>query len=197
MKNNKINLRIGVIASLIFIVALSRLFPVMHNFSALGALGLFGAAFFKRKSLAFMIPIAAIWLSDVLVNNILYSSYYPSFTWFYDGFYWQYGSYLLIAGLGLLLFKKVNITRVAIGVLGATAIFFLISNFGSWASSPMYPKTIAGLMSSYAAGIPFIKGTLLGNLVYSTILFGSFALLQKRFTALQIPTTSNAQVIAN
>ena len=197
MENNKINLRISIIASLIFIVALSRLFPIMHNFSALGALGLFGAAFFKRKSLAFIIPIVAIWVSDVLVNNILYSSYYPTFTWFYEGFYWQYGSYLLIAGLGLLLFKKVTPSRVAFGALGATAIFFLISNFGSWASSSMYPKTIAGLMSSYAAGIPFIKGTLLGNLIYSTILFSSFALLQKRFPALQIPATNSAQAASN
>lgn len=194
MTNTKINLRIGVIASLIFIIALSRLIPVMHNFSALGALGLFGAAFFKRKSLAFIIPIAAIWISDVLVNNILYSSYYPTFTWFYDGFYWQYGSYLLIAGLGLLLFKKVNVARVLIGALGATAIFFLVTNFGSWASSPMYPKTIAGLMSSYAAGIPFIKGTLLGNLVYSGVLFGSFALLQKRFPVLHMPQINKTQI---
>lgn len=192
---NKISLRISVIAALIFVVALSRLIPVMHNFSPLGALGLFGAAFFKRKSLAFIIPIAAIWISDVLVNNILYASYYPSFTWFYDGFYWQYGSYLVIVLMALFLFKKVNTSRVVIGALAATALFFLISNFGAWVSSPLYPKTLSGLMTSYAAGIPFIKGTLFGNLVYSGILFGSFVLLQKKFPVLRF--TKQETVIAS
>ena len=132
-----------------------------------------------------MIPIAAIWLSDLFVNNILYASYYSSFTWFYDGFYWQYGSYLLIALVGLFIFKKVNTTRVVVGALTATVLFFVVSNFGSWASSPLYPKSFAGLMAAFAAGIPFIKGTLLGNLVYSGVLFGSFALLQKKFPVLR------------
>src|SRR5690606_20233323 len=164
MTKNKIDLRISIIAALILIVALSRLIPI-YNFSPLGALGLFGAAYFKRKWQVFLIPIAAIWISDLLVNNILYASYYPSFTWFYDGFYWQYGSYLLIALVGLLLFKRVNVSRVAIGALAATALFFFVSNFGAWVSSPLYPKTWGGLVTCLAAGIPFIKGTLLGNVL--------------------------------
>lgn len=184
MTKNKIDLRISIIAALILIVALSRLIPI-YNFSPLGALGLFGAAYFKKKWQVFLIPIAAIWLSDLLVNNILYASYYSSFTWFYDGFYWQYGSYLLIALVGLFIFKKVNTTRVVVGALTATVLFFVVSNFGSWASSPLYPKSFAGLMAAFAAGIPFIKGTLLGNLVYSGVLFGSFALLQKKFPVLR------------
>lgn len=184
MTKNKIDLRISVIVGLIFIVALSRLIP-MYNFSPLGALGLFGAAYFKRKWQIFIIPIAAIFLSDVLVNNILYASYYPSFTWFYDGFYWQYGSYLLIALVGIYLFKKVTVSRVISGALIATVLFFFVSNFGSWVTSPLYPKTIGGLMTALAAGIPFIKGTLLGNLVFSGVLFGSFALLQKKFSTLR------------
>jgi hypothetical protein len=184
MTKNKIDLRISIIAALILIVALSRLIPI-YNFSPLGALGLFGAAYFKRKWQVFLIPIAAIWISDLLVNNILYASYYSSFTWFYDGFYWQYGSYLLIALVGLFIFKKVNTTRVIVGTLTATVLFFFVSNFGSWITSPLYPKNIGGLMACLAAGIPFIKGTLLGNLIYSGVLFGSFALLQRKFPVLR------------
>jgi hypothetical protein len=183
MIKNKIDLRISIIVALILIVALSRLIPI-YNFSPLGAIGLFGAAYFKKKWQVFLIPIVAIWLSDVLVNNILYASYYSSFTWFYEGFYWQYGSYFLISLFGLYLFKKVNTTRVIVGALTATVLFFFVSNFGSWVSSPLYPKTIGGLITCLAAGIPFIKGTLLGNLIYSGVLFGSFALLQKKFPVL-------------
>jgi hypothetical protein len=193
MTKNKIDLRISVIVALILIVALSRLTPI-YNFSPLGALGLFGAAYFKRKWQVFLIPIAAIWISDVLVNNVLYSSYYSSFTWVYDGFYWQYGSYLLIALVGLFIFKKVNATRVLAGALSATVLFFFVSNFGSWASSPLYPKSFAGLMSAFAAGIPFIKGTLLGNLIYSGVLFGSFALLQRKFPVLRFAKQETVSV---
>lgn len=184
MTNNKFDLRFGVIAVLILLVALTRLVPFMYNFAPLGALGLFGAAYFKRKSMALLIPLAAVWISDVLVNNILFAQYYGEFTWFYEGFYWQYGSYLLIALFGLALFKKVTAGRVLAGALGATAIFFLVSNFGAWVSSPMYPKTPAGLFTALAAGLPFIKGSLLGNLLYSAVLFGSFSILQKKVPAL-------------
>ena len=184
MTKNKIDLRVSVIAALILVVALSRLIPSMHNFSPLGALGLFGAAFFKRKSLAFIIPIVSIWISDVLVNNILYASYYPSFTWFYEGFYWQYGSYLLIVLMALFLFKKVNTSRVVVGALTATVIFFLISNFGAWVTSPLYPKTFSGLMTSYVAGIPFLNNGLVGDLLYSTVFFGGFYLVTKRYPSL-------------
>jgi hypothetical protein len=62
----------------------------------------------------------------------------------------------------------------------------LLSNFGVWAGGTMYPKTIEGLMICYAAGIPFLKGTLLGDLFYSGVLFGMFALAQKQFPVLQL-----------
>jgi hypothetical protein len=62
----------------------------------------------------------------------------------------------------------------------------LLSNFGVWAAGTMYPKTIEGLMACYVAGIPFLKGTLLGDLFYSGVLFGAFALAQKQFPVLQL-----------
>jgi hypothetical protein len=48
----------------------------------------------------------------------------------------------------------------------------------------MYPKTIAGLMACYAAGIPFFGNTLLGDFVYAGILFGGFEWAQRRYPAL-------------
>jgi hypothetical protein len=41
-------------------------------------------------------------------------------------------------------------------------------------------------MACYAAGIPFLQGTLLGDLFYSGVLFGAFALVQKQFPVLRI-----------
>lgn len=186
METNKINLRTGVLAFIILTAAFSRLIPHLPNFSPLAAIGLFGAAYIKKCWQVFLIPIAATWLSDLLINNVIYAEHYPSFTWFYGGFYWQYGSYLLITLLGIFMFKRVNASRILSGALMATMVFFLITNFGCWIGNPTYPQNAAGLMACYVAGLPFIKGTLLGSLFYSATLFGTFALMQKKFTLLKL-----------
>ena len=186
MTEQKINLRFSVLTALILICAFSRIIPHMPNFSPLGAIGLFGAAYFTKKWQAFLIPIAATWFSDLFINNVIYGQYYTEFTWFYEGFYWQYGSYLIITLVSVFILKKINTKRMVLGALTSTAIFFLISNFGCWIGSPTYPQNIGGLMTCYAAGIPFLKGTLLGDLFYSGALFGFFALAQYKFPVLRL-----------
>lgn len=179
--SQKINLRTTVLVLLILIAACCRLIPQLPNFSPLAAIGLFGAAYFKKTWQICLIPIAATWLSDLLINNVVYAEYFTSFVWFYPGFYWQYGSYVLISLVGMLMLKKVNITRVTGASLMATALFFLITNFAVWMDGRTYLQNFSGLISCYIAGIPFLKGTLLGNLIYSGILFGTFAWVQSRY----------------
>jgi hypothetical protein len=186
MTEQKINLRFSVLTALVLLCAFSRIIPHMPNFSPLGAIGLFGAAHFSKKWQAFLIPIAATWLSDLFINNVIYAQYYPNFTWFYEGFYWQYGSYLLITLTGLAIFNKISILKVLTGALTSTAVFFVVSNFGCWIGSTTYPQNFGGLMTCYAAGIPFLKGTLLGDLFYSGVLFGIFALAQYKFPVLRL-----------
>jgi hypothetical protein len=186
MTEQKINLRFSLLTALILLCAFSRIIPHIPNFSPLGAIGLFGAAHFSKKWQAFLIPIAATWLSDLFINNVIYAQYYPKFTWFYEGFYWQYGSYLIITLTGLGILNKINIPKVLTGTLASTAIFFLVSNFGCWIGSTTYPQNFGGLITCYAAGIPFLKGTLLGDLFYSGVLFGTFALAQYKFPVLSL-----------
>lgn len=185
METTKINLRFSILVGLILLAAFSRIIPHMPNFSPLGAIGLFGVAHFSKKWQAFLIPIGATWLSDLFINNVIYTQYYPTFTWFNDGFYWQYSSYLLITLAGFFIFSKVTTRRVLVGALASTTIFFLVSNFGCFPNNPTYTQNFSGLMTCYAAGIPFLRGTLLGNLFYSGVLFGSFAFLQQRFPILR------------
>ncbi len=185
MITQKINLRFSVLTIIILFCAFSRMIPHIPNFSPLGAIGLFGAAYFSKKWQAFLIPIIATWLSDLFINNVIYAQYYTEFTWFYEGFYWQYGSYFLITLAGIFILKKQTPQRVIAGALVSTAIFFLITNFGCWFGSTIYPQNFGGLLTCYAAGIPFLKGTLFGDLFYSVILFGTFALLQTKFPVLR------------
>ncbi|NJL77231.1 MAG: hypothetical protein HC892_21640 [Saprospiraceae bacterium] len=175
-------LQFGFLIAIIVLAAFSRIIPHMPNFSPLGAIGLFGAAHFDKKWKAFLIPIAATWLSDLFINNVIYAQYYPQFTWFYEGFYWQYGSYLLITFAGLIIFNKISVSKVLLGGLASTTIFFTVSNFGCWLGSTFYPQNFTGLTACYVAGIPFLTGTLLSDLFYSVVLFGGYYLLQSKIS---------------
>jgi hypothetical protein len=188
MATSKTNIRFTVLVAMIVVSAFSRLVPHMPNFSSLGAIGLFGAAYFSKKWQAFFVPIAATWLSDLFINNVVYVKYYPTFSWFYPGFYWQYGSYLLIVIAGLLILKTVNTKTILTGVLASTVIFFLVSNFGCWLGNIAYPQNFNGLLQCYVAGVPFLKGTFLSDLVYSIILFGGFSWVQNQFPVLKFTT---------
>jgi hypothetical protein len=185
MTTQKINLRFTVITLIILLAAASRLLP-MHNFSPLGAIALFGAAHFSKKWQAIAIPLLATWLSDLFINNVIYAKQFSTFTWFYEGFYWQYASYTLIAVAAFIILRKVNTKNVLVGALASTLIFFLVTNFGYWISYQTYPHNFTGLLASYTAAIPFVKGTLMSDLFYAAILFGSFAMAQKQLPALQL-----------
>lgn len=180
----KLNLKFPVLCVLLLLAVASRLIPHPANFAPMGAIALFGSAYFNRKYLALLLPMLATWISDLFINNVIYAQYYPKFTWFYEGFYWQYGTYVLIGLLGLVIFKKVNSKRILAGGLVSTILFFIISNFGCWIGSTIYPQNFGGLMECYAMGIPFLKGTLLGDLFYCGVLFGSFEFIKIKAPAL-------------
>ncbi|MFP8487611.1 DUF6580 family putative transport protein [Gracilimonas sp. Q87] len=177
--------RILVLSGFILIAALSRVFPHPYNFAPMGAMAIFGAAYFTNKKLAILLPLLAFFVSDLLVNNLLYSGFYGGFTLFTPGFYWMYGSIALIVLAGFLIMKKVNMKTIIGGSLAASIIFFLITNFGAWLGNPMYPQTIEGLMMSYTAGIPFFHYTIAGDLVYSGVMFGAFEYAKFKVPALQ------------
>jgi len=68
----------------------------------------------------------------------------------------------------------VSPARVVTASLFASAVFFFVSNFSTWAETTLYPKTAAGLMACYVAGLPFLKNTVMGDLFFSTVLFGTY-----------------------
>jgi len=189
---NKIKIQFSFLIAFIPLGAFSRIIPHMPNFSPLGAIGLFESAHLDKKWQAFLIPIAATWLSDLFINNVIYAQYYPKFTGFYQGFYWQYGSYLLISLAGLAIFNKINTPKVLTGTLASTAIFYIVSNLGCWIGSAFYPQNLGGLMSCYTAGIAFFKGTLLGDLFFSGVLFSGYYLLQSKVSFFKLSNVEYA-----
>ena len=183
---NHINSRYLSLGLLILAAAFSRIIPHPLNFSPLGAIALFGAAKFERKLIAVLVPLAATWLSDLVLNNSIYADPAKGFQWISEGFYWTYGSYLLITAAGFLLLKKQNFFRISAGALVSSLIFFLVTNFGCWVGSKTFSQDFSGLVQCYAFALPFLKGTLAGDLIYCGILFGGFALAEKMVPALKL-----------
>ncbi|WP_428235124.1 DUF6580 family putative transport protein [Gracilimonas sp.] len=177
--------RFIVLSGFIIIAALSRIIPHPYNFAPIGAMSIFGAAYFTDKKFSFLVPLFAMFISDLLVNNLLYANFYGGFTLFTPGFYWMYGAIALIVVAGIFILKKVNTTTVIAGSLSASVIFFLVTNFGVWLSNPMYPQGIEGLLMSYTAGIPFFHYTVIGDLFYSGVMFGAFEYAKTKTPAFQ------------
>lgn len=170
----RIHVRFAVISAMILMAAVSRLIPHPSNFAPIGGMALFAAAYFDKKLWAYVVPIVSMWLSDLLLNNVIYGDYFSHFVWFYPGSYWTYVAFAAIACMGLVLLKKIRVERILVAGVLASMLFFVLSNFGVWFSTDLYPKTREGLMLCYAAGLPFLKNTFLGDVVYTAILFGSY-----------------------
>jgi len=193
MTTKKVNLRFGIITAIILLAATSRVVPHPANFAPIGGMALFGAAYYSKRYWAFLIPIVAMWISDLVLNNVVYGQYFDNFVWLYDGALFTYGAFALIALLGIFTLKKVRITNLIASALGASVIFFIVSNFGVWFSGAMYTKDFAGLITCYTAGIPFFKNTVAGDLVYSAVLFGAFEWSVKIFPELRLQTVNVQQ----
>ncbi len=167
----------GLIISLLIVGIGSRLIPHYPNFTAIGAISLFGAAFAGRRSVAIVIPYLVMLISDMILNNVIYAAAYPDdykhFVFLYRGALWSYAAFGIIVIFGYALFRNsITMPKVFFGALGSSGIFFLLSNFGVWASSSAYPINLPGLLACYTAGLPFFVNQVLGDLFYSLILFG-------------------------
>ena len=167
--------------------AFSRLFTFLPNFSALETLALFGGAYIAMRYVAILIPIAAMFLSDLVINNTVARPFFPDhegLVIFAGYMKWNVLAIVLIVLFGRLFLKKMNLLNGVFGILGATAIFWIISNIGAWLTSGLFPLTFAGMIENFVFALPFLKNSLLGNFVFGFILFGSFELLTRTYPQL-------------
>lgn len=173
------NNRILTVSALILAAALFRLLPHAPNFSPIGAIALFGGAYLTKKWMAFLVPVLAMLVSDMFL-----------------GFYGMemlitYGALVLIIGLGNLMQGKVKWYTVGLGSIASSFIFYLVTNL-VWlypsTHGAIYPHSLQGQVASYIAAWPFFQNTFLSDLVYNTMLFGSFYLLQVNVPSLRLAT---------
>ncbi len=155
----------------VFAVLTRVLFNTLHvyNFNAVMAAGLFAGAYLGRKRMGFIVPFAAMLATDAILG-------------FYD---WKlmlfvYAAFGVSILIGKFYAKDATLLRWIVSVLGGSFLFFVVTNGAVWMLSEgsIYPKTVAGLIQCYTMGLPFYKNTLLGDLTWSAVLFGSYELMR-------------------
>ena len=166
------NIRFSVIVSIILILALYRVIPHPPNVSPVAAMALFGGAYFTDRKLAFIIPLFALVVSDLIIG--LHSTL-P----------FVYGVFAVTVVAGIWLSNRLSVITIASTAIATSLLFFIVTNFGAWLfNQGLYPMTSAGLLQSYIAGIPFYANTLIGDLFFTALLFGGFQVLERNISGL-------------
>ncbi len=140
------------------------LFPHPWNFTPLTAALLYFGARGSRRQL--WLPLTLLIVSDLVLDKYVYA--YP-FSW---DLFLTWGWYAAMLWMGTALRENAKPLRVVGAALTGSVSFFLISNFGVWAATNIYAKTVSGLMACYAAAVPFFRHTLEGDLLYTAVMFG-------------------------
>jgi hypothetical protein len=169
-----LNARFFTILGITLSAAAMRLLPHPPNMTPIAAMALFGGVYFAAGRTAFLVPLAAMYLSDLALGFFVYD-----FGWFHWFMPFVYMSFTATVCLGLLIRRRLTLLTVGGAALMSSVLFFIITNFGVWLVGNLYPKTEAGLLSCYVAAIPFFRNTLAGDAAYTLVFFGGFALAQR------------------
>ncbi|HRI48353.1 MAG TPA: hypothetical protein PK559_14705 [Ignavibacteriaceae bacterium] len=158
-------------AGLLLLAAFSRFIPHPPNFAPIAAMALFGGAYIKDKRIAFLLPIFAMFISDLVIG-------------LHEGMWFVYLGFILIVSIGFMLQNRIKFRTVFAASLVSSILFFAVTNFGVWLMGLYYPTNLAGLAQSYLAAIPFFQNAIMGDLFYSGVLFGAYELVKQKAPAL-------------
>ena len=183
--NNTFTNNILFLLFLILLGIASRMIPHPDNFTAIGAVALFAGAYSRKRNLHFLIPILAIFISNILLI-VLQNKPLPSIPIQIA----IYSCFLLYTPIGSFLIKSIKVKTVALGSLCGATLFFIVTNFIVWLGGG-YSYTLGGLLTCYTAAIPFYLKMLAGDLTWCAILFGLYELV----TYLSVkPSISNNRI---
>ncbi|WP_395766783.1 DUF6580 family putative transport protein [Aquirufa sp.] len=165
--------------------------PSWANFSPVSSMALFAGAYALNRSQAIIWSIVPIWISNLILNNLVYPQYFDGFSWGIDIIHLSL--FALIALMG----SRISNLSTFMGANVMSVIgFFLLSNFAVWAgdaigygfhvgNAVVYSKDITGLLSCYAAALPFLKNAIISQFFFSAVFFGGFELVKNKVLAVQ------------
>jgi hypothetical protein len=166
MQSSKLQFKVRSLVNPLVIIAFAvilRLLPHPPNVAPIAAMALFGGAYLNKKY-ALVVPIIALFISDLFLG-------------FYTSMPYVYGSFLLTGLIGIWLHSHKSFTNIFFASLVSSTLFFLITNFGFFLTNDLYPKTFSGQLEAYIMALPFFRNTLLGDLGFVGLFFGSYELI--------------------
>ena len=156
-----------IVAGLIALDVAARLLPHEPNFTPVAASTLFAATVLRHRVLAFAVPVLAMLVSDAIIG---FDSSALTLT--------IYAMFILPAFVAFLPERTRAPGMFVPAIIAYSLLFFAVTNLAVWAFSGMYPHTTAGLATAYAAALPFLPQTVIGDLFWAAVLFGGAALVQ-------------------
>jgi hypothetical protein len=154
---------------LVALGASARLLPHPWNFTPMVAIGLFAGAHARRVGVAALATLLSFALSDAVLG-------------YYRGVEWIYCAALIPVLFGRAIRNRSGLMNLAASALGSSLSFFIATNFAVWAAGQLYPRTFAGLTACYVAAIPFYANQFAGDVFYTALLFGGYAVLVRLMT---------------
>ncbi|RPD40547.1 DUF6580 family putative transport protein [Chitinophaga barathri] len=181
-----------IVSGVLRITAAGNITP-FSNFSPVGAMALFGGACFADKWKGYVFPLLTLFLSDVIMMQTVYKAYSHG-NLLFSGWYWVYIGFAASVLIGQLVIKKMRVGNIVLACFLAAIVHWLFADFGTFmgefsidiTTGKPFTRDLAGLLRCYELGLPFLKNTLLSNLVFSGIFFGLFALMEKKIPALAV-----------
>ena len=174
-QNSQYKTLLGVAFALIALCVVARLLPHPPNFAPATAVALFGCVFFSRRWHAAAVVVLGMIVGDWFIG-------------FYDTgvLLTVYASMLLPLAARHFLGKPTALRLGAVAVLAGFG-FYLTTNAAVWFFTNAYPPNLDGLAASYIAGLPFLKWTLLGNVFYTGVLFGTYGIVRRGVAGIAQP----------
>jgi hypothetical protein len=148
--------------SLVGLDVVARVAPHAPNLTPVAASALFAGMVLRSRALALSVPLAAMLLSDLVLG---------CHDWRVMGV--VYAALALPALLGIWVRARSAVLLAPLA-LSSSLLFFATTNFAVWAFSGMYALDLAGLVHCYVAALPFLQNTVIGDLFWTTLLFGSW-----------------------
>jgi hypothetical protein len=109
-------------------------------------------------------------------GSVSFARAYEPWELWHSALPYVYGSYAISAVVGWWLRGHRSQPAFVLGAaLFCSVQFFLITNAGVWIGGA-YDRGISGLYESYVMAIPFYRGTLTGDLLYTALFFGLYEL---------------------
>ncbi|MDO8538919.1 MAG: hypothetical protein Q7S40_00650 [Opitutaceae bacterium] len=151
--------------------------PALANFAPLMALTFCGAVYFRDKRM-WLVPFAALVLSDLYLDYHYAAVYHESWTW--PSVLVRAVCFAAAIPLGRFVAQHKSWLSLLGGAMGGAVLFYLATNTDAWIRDPYYVKTAAGWWQAMTVGRPefpptlfFFRNTFVSDLLFTGLFAGA------------------------